>query len=175
MNDTNPNHKVTKVEFDHMPTDVATALLCTSPRLTNRERKNYMAARVTRYTSTRQPKPIEEKLNQKFQRATANQLRKWLKRANTHRADTQAAYLLAQKQHAKLSAMPVNPESPEQIQITAKLLFLDKAMSALAVKAGQIDTFRDNLEDEIERRFSFIAGLKKIAPTIAAKLKGTLV
>lgn len=162
----------TEIQFDHPPVEVATQMLCAPlAKLSNRERKVFSAARAKQFCSTLKPKPIEEKLNQKFQRATAQQLQKWLRRANNNRSEVQKAYIRANSEVELLKAKPVDPKSREQIQITGKLLFLERAIDALNLKAAQIDLFRDSLEDEIERRFEFIKGLVRAGvPSVAKKL-----
>jgi hypothetical protein len=160
---------------DHMPVSVATDMLCTSPRLTGKDRRIYQAARDKTYASTLEPKAAQERLNSKFQKSTAAQLQKWLRRSVDNRKLIQAAYVRAQTEHNRLSEFPTTKDSA-QIQITGKLLFLEKSLTALALKAAQVDMFRDSLEDEIQRRKDFITALRKVhQEELANRLQAALV
>ena len=65
-----------------MPKQLATALL-TDPtiRITNRERKSYIAARTRFFVSIREPKDSNVRAERKFREATWAQLHRWLTRA----------------------------------------------------------------------------------------------
>jgi hypothetical protein len=89
------------IERDHVPVEVATEMLCVlagQGRMTNRQRKTFMAAREKHYAAQTSPVPGSYKLAAKFRTAELTQLGKWLNRAihlkkNIERAKTKPALL----------------------------------------------------------------------------------
>ena len=59
--------QIPQIAFDHMPTEVATEMLCApKARMTNRERKECQRAREIRYASPRQPRTTEQHMQHSF-------------------------------------------------------------------------------------------------------------
>src|ERR1044071_3153034 len=131
---------IKKVERDHMPASVATDLLCTKPRLTNRERKTYVEARCTVFESTLLPLPIEEQLNRRLQQASWAQLSKWEKRCTLRRADAQRAYLLAERRkNVLVDKIATAKDEREKILLQFGSGQFDRLMQACSLKAKQLD------------------------------------
>jgi hypothetical protein len=151
------------VDFDHMPKEVATEMLCApKARLTNRERKACMAARETRYTSTREPISKDAKVATKLKGATWLQLFIWNKRATNRRDALQRAYKLAQRTLEKPNLHP------------GTKILLERQSAVASLQAVALDAFRDLLEDEVKRRQDFIANLQGIVPSLAAAVESKL-
>jgi hypothetical protein len=103
---------IERVDFDRMPYEVATEMLADPrARMTNRERKECMRARETRYQSTRTAKPVAGKLENRFDSASFAQLSRWNRRAVNRRRDAQCAYQLLARQLDKVA----RTESPAEI------------------------------------------------------------
>lgn len=134
--------------LDRMPKEVATEMLLTKKRITNKERKMYSAARWKLFKSSLVQKPREEKLNQRLQRATWAQLAVWLRRSVNRRADCQRAYLMTQKVISKLPADMKERTPAQQIYFT----ILQRQQAVLDLRATALEQFRDAIESEIARR-----------------------
>jgi hypothetical protein len=78
------NHRVALFgDRDHMPREVATALLLEpKAHITNRLRKECTDARTIHYVSARTRKDGREKIVSRFSRASIAQIAKWLRRAS---------------------------------------------------------------------------------------------
>lgn len=142
---------------DAMPYEIATSML-TKPgvKMSNRMRKNCMAARQLVYTSSkpfvRPPggkyeyhgahtvKSLETKITERMTAAKWLQLHKWLRRTNALRMQVQAAYL-------KLIAAP-----PLEGDSLKKTTFYNRAKAALELRAAQLDVIIDAAMSEIENR-----------------------
>lgn len=148
---------ITPEQRDCIPREVATAMLI-EPRakLSNRMRKNCVAARQTIFVSsspiqkavsgetdfpdgyawtqsnTRSP---EDKTKRRFATATLRQLHNWLRRSIARRVIVQRRYL----------AVPNSDVRAFQARF-------DAIREALAVIASRLDTIRDVCEDEIAMR-----------------------
>jgi hypothetical protein len=93
-----------KIQFDHMPIEVATEMLCSpQARMTNRERKECLRARENHYQSTRVAKPVHGKLENRFDYASFAQLNRWNRRATNRRRDAQCAYQMLARQLDKIA------------------------------------------------------------------------
>lgn len=140
-----------RVERDHIPTQVATELLCRGgAMMANKDRKLYMRARETHYESSRQPK------ENRRQQILANRLRSrpWSflvsrnRRCINIRGEVQHAYIIGQRHLDKLKAKTGKPDPREVLAI----LMLERQMAALEVRAKELDMAWECLSDEIERR-----------------------
>jgi hypothetical protein len=82
------------VERDGISPETALDQLCNAPSpMTNRFRKACLSARVRTFESTRERKPVEQKLYARFREATLAQLIKWQRRAVTARFSVQSSFL----------------------------------------------------------------------------------
>lgn len=140
-----------KVERDVMPRQVAIELLCRpGVRMTNKERKTYVRALETHYTSTRPSR--DDRRTDILAKRLRN--RSWLhlikrdKRCRNTRALMQQAYVVGKRQLEKLEKREGKPDQKEMLQI----LFLQRQIAALELKAAEIDLAWDCLTDEIDRR-----------------------
>ena len=154
------------VEFDHIPVEVATTMLCTT-RPNNRERKMFMAAREKRYESTLSPKLPEDRIRRKLRAATWEQLGTWNARLTTRTVLSQLAIAFFQRKLAKLGEITekTTKETLAQARLWAtKINLLHARGTAMQLAQGCV-------EDEIERRRNFWARLKHVAPTVAAAIE----
>lgn len=138
---------------DSIPREVATAML-TEPRarLTNRMRKNCIAAREIIFASEAPFRKIpapghgyswklnelrtpDEKMKRRFGRATLRQLGNWLRRSIVRREVVQRRYLAV-------------PNS----DVRAFQAHFDAVRASLALLAERLDLIRDVCEDEINVR-----------------------
>lgn len=143
-------------ETDAMPKEVAIELLCApKARITNRERKMYQRARYTVYASTLQPKAPEEVLARRMKSSTWAQLANWHRRALGRRAELQHAYILAVRRRDKLQATEI-PDGPyadsDKARLDFQLAILARTIAGIDLRASQLDTLRDVIEDEQRRR-----------------------
>jgi hypothetical protein len=122
-----------QIKRDTMPLSVATDLLCQSPRLTNRERKEFQGHRAKVYQSTLTAKPLEERLAKRMASSNWEQLHKWLRRTAVKREDHQREYL----------RIP-DRKLPQPIA--------EKLIAALELRVAQLDILRDAIENEIKTR-----------------------
>lgn len=140
------------IEQDHMPAEVATALLTErKARLSNRMRKNCSSARELavpsgypihrmrdeingrpqyQYSLKQVSKTIDARVVKRMREATAKQLLLWVLRCSRRRS-------VAQKQYLKLDGKSKRDESARQL------------LEALVAK---LDLIRDTIETELERR-----------------------
>lgn len=122
-----------EVEFDHLPKQVATDLLCNLQKTTNGTRKTHFTARTRRFTSLAQPVPREVKMARRCANASWVQLHNWIRRCEKKRAKVQKAYV-------KLLEMPA--ENPVVAATKARLDAL----------VGGLDLFLDLCEQAVEQR-----------------------
>lgn len=166
------NHKIAKqispnivlVERDHMPASVATELLCTA-RCTNAQRRTYMDARSKVFASTQQPKPPAQQMSERLQQVTWAQLCKWLKRMRARRDD-------AQRMLTRFTCFldKFGPVKGDYLAESKKRL-LQRAITVQNLRGTAFEQAIEALETEVERRQRFWASLRKIAPSIAAKIE----
>ena len=113
------------VEFPHMPRQVALSVLA-KQNMPNRILKRCRAALETRYQSTREAKPLQQVLMNKFMPATLAQLDKWARRTTAKRLSVQHRWC------------ETDPESPYR--------------AALERMAERLDTTTDCLQAVIKSR-----------------------
>jgi hypothetical protein len=115
-----------------MPHQVATELLTTpKTKLSNRMRKNCIAARAKYHVAEQKPKSADDKIRARMKAATSPQLEKWLKRCVARRVGVQEKYNNA-----------LGKQGPKWNYIRA----------LLEAAAQRIDTMRDIIEDILEER-----------------------
>lgn len=144
-----------RVERDHIPTQVATEMLCRGgAMMANKDRKLYMRARENHYESTRQPK------GNRRQEILAKRLRQrpWTflvsrnRRCINVRAEVQQAYVIGNRHLTKLKEKTGKPDPREVLAI----LMLERQLAALEVKAKELDMAWECITDEMERREKLI-------------------
>jgi len=123
------------LERDHMPKQIATDMLLNSQRLSNTMRKTCMRARENHYVSVQTKEAGIYKIARRFQRATLQQLGKWLRRAQQRRNDTAASLRSLKKDKAFLAR-------PAEIQTTLAGL-LESRIEAFS---QAIDTLQTELK-----------------------------
>ena len=125
-----------EIVVDGPPKQVATELLLTG-KLTARMRKNCWDARSRTFVSTRQPKPIAAKLNNRLLAASWAQLSKWERR-------TARRYSAVQKRYSQLPEIDNDePESIVNLRAAIASAFWQLELlgdSITAVKASRIKT-----------------------------------
>ncbi len=135
-----------------MPRQVALELLCRAPgvRVTNRERKTFMRALEIHHVSTRKPRDErgQEILANRCQTRSISHLIKRHRRCVARRALVQAAYVIAKRRVEKLEKREGKPVEKEILAI----LFLQRQIAALEVKAKEIEIAWDIVTAELDRR-----------------------
>jgi hypothetical protein len=127
------------LERDHMPKQIATDMLLNSQRLSNTMRKTCMRARENHYVSVQTKEAGIYKIARRFQRATLQQLSKWLRRAQQRRTDTAAS----------LRSLKKDKSRPEEIQ-----------RSLAGILENRIEAFSqaiDTLQTELKSRHENIS------------------
>lgn len=152
MNNKPQNHK--QLEVDGMPPQVATELLCApKARMTARQRKTCWAARSKVYCSTLKQKPVEEKLANRMRRASWAQIGKWTARTESRGALLESAYSKVLRERHALSLPTADRNNPEgNARIQARIIIIDKIISALELKRAQLMVFSDAIRTERSRR-----------------------
>lgn len=142
---------IRKAEFDHMPAQVATEILCKpGARITNKERKTLMRARETRYESALPSRESRhaEILSNRLKGRTWAQLIKWDKRCKNARALVQHAFVVTNRRIEKLGA---KTDKPNQTEVLA-LLLMERQKAALELQSAKIELAWDCVTGEIKRR-----------------------
>ena len=140
------------VDFDHMPREVATEMLCApKAKMTNRERKECQRARELRFESTREKKPVTTKMANRFFGASLAQLGKWNHRAVTRRHDVQCLYQHLGRQLEKLKGLKETPVTK------AAAGMAEFRRSQLDLVAAQHELVSDLTANEINRRMACAA------------------
>lgn len=179
----------TPAEIDHMPKEVATALL-TEPkaRLSNRERKTCKAARETVYLSTspivreeaklfytgQLPKDPEKRLGAKLTHATYIQLLNWIRRTDNRRTVAQRVYTETNERIEK----EANPRRKSALRQLANMLVLRVQVLDLVweactaekeardAKTASVTSDREKINDEIDPRKRRQVALKNLLAKI---------
>lgn len=133
------------VERDTIPKEVATEMLCRpGVRLSGKERKMFMAARETHYTSSATARnddnKVETRIARRFKAASITQLNKWLPRV------VRREFSVQNKQSEVAEKLFLAKEGSKE------RLLLEKAHAALLETLGHIQCVLRGLEDEIESR-----------------------
>lgn len=140
-----------RIERDTMPRQVAIELLCRpGVRMTMRERKTFMQALEAHHTSTRPARDDRRSdiLAKRCRGRTWLHLIKRDRRCKDRRKLIQDAHVIATRQLAKLEKREGKPDQKEMLAI----LFLQRQVAALEVKAKEIELAWDVVTDEINRR-----------------------
>lgn len=159
-----PPSNIIHLERDAMPREVATELLC-SPKVksSNRERKVWNEARATMFASTRISSPEQQKVATRLQSRSWQQLNTLLRRVTERRATTQRHFLFLKKQAEKLT------EKDKPL-----LVLLERQMASLDLHAAGLDSLREAVDEEVERRALFCEHLRTLSPSVAKKLRRSL-
>lgn len=123
------------LERDHMPSSMATDLLCASEKMSGPFRRQCQRARENHYVSVQTREANIYKIARRFSRSTLMQLDKWLRRALQRRKDLNA--VLRSKEIAK---------KPEQVR--AALVTLLEARVESCTQA--IDTLMTEIKSRYE-------------------------
>lgn len=126
------------INQDHMPVEVATELL-TDPkaRMTNRMRKNCMAARTVAWCSETERKPIEGKIERRAHEQPLVRLGRTIRRVCKRRAGLQHQYEAARRMMAKHEEMtPI----------------LERRCAIIDLQVAHLDLVRDVVESEVASR-----------------------
>jgi hypothetical protein len=150
---------VERVEIDAMPADVATGLLLET-RCTNPQRKTYMDARAGHFVSTRKPKSIEDRTAGRLKSAKWAQIVKWHARAVKREV---------QVQHVLSSLNRALDKTKAIVGAGAKIreVLLQRSINAYAMKGSVLQKGITLLEEEIDRRMSFVNRVREVAPSVA--------
>jgi len=144
-----PDPNIRPVDFDHMPVEVATELLCAPlGRLSGPEEAACWAAREKRYESVRVAVAPSVKLARRMKRSSVAQLAKWQKRIRTRQLFTMQAINRGQKRLNVLGT----PDPEKDTNATIEKLMLEAYVRKLHVVGSQLDMARECVEDEIARR-----------------------
>lgn len=155
------------VERDTMPKEVAVEMLCApKARTTNRERKTWNDARQTVFESQNRPVNANAKMSVWLQGRNWMQIHQALGRVELAKEKALRHLAFLQKQALKLDS-----RVKEQSMILA---LLERQMAALDVHIGGLDSTRELLQNELERRADFCAQLHQLTPSVAKKLRRQL-
>jgi hypothetical protein len=130
------------VEVDHIPIEVANAMLFTpGTKLTTAMRKNCLAARETVFGSTREGKEYTSKLRVRAKNASALQLVKWANRTTRARAKVNRDYLKLLTKRAQLD--------PLKLHDIAKA---ERVLKIMDITAQNLDLQMNSYRSEAEAR-----------------------
>lgn len=138
--------QMASVQFDHMPYAVATEMLCAA-KLTNPQRKQCQLARETRFSSQRERKPIQAKLENRFSIASLRQLQKWFQRSLVKRQSFQRQFSLLAMRIGELNLLEKRNPLQDYTILVAK-----RKQAEIDLAVAHLELVTDSISQEIHSR-----------------------
>lgn len=136
------------VQFDHMPYAVATEMICSpTAKLSNPQRKLCSLARETRFSSQRERKPIQAKLENRFFTASLKQLQKWFQRSLVKRQGFQRQFSSLAVRIGELNLLEKRNPLQDYTILVAK-----RKQAEIDLAVAHLELVTDAISQEIKSR-----------------------